>query len=231
MGTPDDEPIRDPRAWARQLAGEHAAGGRPDGWFEAFYAGSARAGSEVFWADRVPNPNLVPRWERYATDFGERPRVLVVGAGFGDDAAWLAGRGARVTAFDISPHAVARAKERFPDAGVRWLAGDLFQLPFLRDAQFDCVVETYTLQVFRPGRREAALVPLRDRVRPGGQLWIIARGREAQEPEGQLPWPLLRSELEPLVDLGLSELSFENYFDDEEPPQRRFVARYRRELD
>jgi len=231
MGAEESEPQGDPRAWARQLAGEHAAGGRPDGWFETFYAESERRGSEVFWADRVPNPNLVPRWERHAAAFGERPRVLVVGAGFGDDAAWLADRGARVTAFDISPHAVARSVERFPDAGVQWFAGDLFRLPFAPGAHFDCVFETYTLQVFRPGRREAALVPLRDRVRPGGELWVIARGREPQDPEGQLPWPLLRVELEPLARLGMRELSFEDYFDDEEPPQRRFVARYRREGD
>ncbi|MHC4377294.1 MAG: class I SAM-dependent methyltransferase [Planctomycetota bacterium] len=229
MGPDSPEPPRDLRARARQLAEEHAAGPRPDGWFETFYAESERSGSEVFWADRVPNPNLVPRWERCATEFGPHPRVLVVGAGFGDDAAWLAERGARVTAFDVSPRAVARARERFAELDVRWFAGDLFRLPFGSAAHFDCVVETYTLQVLRPGRRGAALEPLANCVRPGGQLWVIARGRDPEDPVGELPWPLLRSELAPLADLGLCELSFEDYDDDEDPPLRRFVARYRRE--
>lgn len=229
MDAPEPQRSRDPRARARTLAAEHAAGERPDGWFEAFYAESARTGSEVFWADRVPNPNLVPRWERHRAELGAQPRVLVVGAGFGDDAAWLASRGARVTAFDISPHAVAHARRRFPDARVQWFAGDLFHLPFDAAASFDCVLETYTLQVFRPGRRSAALAPLRSCVRPGGQLWIIARGRDPEDPEGQLPWPLLRSELAPLAGLGMRALSFEDYLDDEDPPLRRFVARYRRE--
>ena len=225
----DPELTSDPRARARELAREHADGPRPDVWFEAFYRESARAGTEVFWVDGVPNPNLVPRWERYAADFGPRPRVLVVGAGFGDDAAWLAERGARVTAFDISPFAVARARERFADLDVQWFSGDLFRLPFGPAARFDCVVETYTLQVLRPERRGAALEPLASCVRTGGQLWVIARGRDPEDPEGPLPWPLLRSELEPLAGFGLRELSFEDYDDDEDPPLRRFVARYRRE--
>ena len=63
---------------------------------------------------------------------------------------------------------------------------------------------------------------------PGGELWIIARGRDADDDPGELPWPLLRSELAHLTELGLVEHSFEDYFDEETPPLRRFVARYRR---
>jgi SAM-dependent methyltransferase len=227
VGGPAPTPS-DLRARARQLAREHAGGPRPDGWFDGFYREARRRGEEVFWVDRAPNPNLTARWEKHALSLGPHPRVLVVGAGFGDDAAWLAARGARVTAFDVSPHALARAEERFPKSGVGWFAGDLFALPLGDRAQFDCVLEIYTLQVLRPGRREAALEPIARRVRPGGELWIIARGRDPQDPEGTLPWPLLRSELADLASLGLRELSFEDFRDDEDPPQRRFVVRYGR---
>ena len=63
---------------------------------------------------------------------------------------------------------------------------------------------------------------------PGGVLLVIARGREETEPEGKLPWPLTRAELATFERLGLTEVSFEDYFDNEEPRVRRFRALYSR---
>ncbi len=182
----------------------------------------------MFWGDRVPNPNLTARWEAWSHDLPAHPDVLVTGAGYGDDAAWLADRGARVTAFDVSPSAVRAAAGRFSDRPTRWLAGDLLAPGLQSAAGFQLVVEVYTLQVLHPGRRTAALAPLAALVAPGGELWIIARGRDEGDDPGALPWPLLRAELTPLTELGLVERSFEDYLDDETPALRRFVVRYRR---
>ena len=202
-------------------------GPRPDSWFESFYREAAEGRTTVSWADGVPNPNLVPRWERIREVVsGRAPRVLVVGAGYGDDAAWLASQGAQVWAFDLAPTAVQHARQRFPDSSVHWFAGDLFALPVCAD--FDCVLETYTLQVIPPSRRSVVFAALAHCVAPGGELWLIARGRDADESEGEMPWPLVRSEFEAWIELGLQERSFEDYLDDEDPPLRRFVARYRR---
>lgn len=230
--SPPDQPEPagrpDPRSRARALRAQAAHDGRPDGWCEDLYREAVERPELVFWGDRVANPNLTARWEAWSRDLPAHPEVLVTGAGYGDDAAWLADRGARVTAFDVSPSAVAAASGRFSDRPIQWLAGDLFA-PGLRPAAgFQLVVEVYTLQVLHPGRRAAAIASLAPLVAPGGELWIIARGRDADDDPGELPWPLLRSELAHLTELGLVEQSFEDYFDDETPPLRRFVARYRR---
>ncbi len=218
----------DPRSRARALRAKAARDGRPDGWCEDLYHEAVERPELVFWGDRVPNPNLTARWEAWADDLAPQPSVLVSGAGYGDDAAWLASQGARVTAFDVAPSAVAQAARRFPDPPIRWFAADLFAPAVQSSAGFQLVVEIYTLQVLHPGRRAAALAPLASLVAPGGELWIIARGRDEEDDPGQLPWPLLRAELATFTELGLVERSFEDYLDDETPPLRRFVARYRR---
>jgi SAM-dependent methyltransferase len=225
---PEGAPAPDRKARARLLRERAAAAGTPDRWCEDLYREAASAPELVFWGDRAPNPNLTARWEAWSRDLPAHPEVLVTGAGYGDDAAWLADRGARVTAFDVSPSAVAAASGRFSDRPIRWLAADLFAPGLQPAASFQLVVEVYTLQVLHPGRRAAAIASLAPLVAPGGELWIIARGRDADDDPGELPWPLLRSELAPLTELGLVEHSFEDYFDDETPPLRRFVARYRR---
>jgi hypothetical protein len=44
-----------------------------------------------------------------------------------------------------------------------------------------------------------------------------------------MPWPLTRDELAAARSLGLCEVLFEDYMDNEDPPVRRFRACYRRE--
>ncbi len=221
-------PAPDRRARARALREAAAAAGAPDRWCEDLYREAASEPELIFWADQVPNPNLTARWENWSRDLPPHVDVLVTGAGYGDDAGWLADRGARVTAFDVSPSAVAAAAERFPDRSIRWLTGDLFAPGLRPTTGFQLVVEIYTIQVLHPDRRAAALAPLAALVAPGGELWIIARGRDEEDDPGELPWPLLRAELTPLTELGLVERSFEDYLDDETPALRRFVVRYRR---
>jgi hypothetical protein len=61
-------------------------------------------------------------------------------------------------------------------------------------------------------------------------LLVIARGREPADPEGQMPWPLTRSELSSFTAAGLEELSFEDLLDLEDPADpavRRFRVLYK----
>ena len=41
-----------------------------------------------------------------------------------------------------------------------------------------------------------------------------------------MPWPLMRRELDEFAAAGLREKSFEDFFDKESPPVRRFRATY-----
>jgi hypothetical protein len=94
--------------------------------------------------------------------------------------------------------------------------------------RFDFVLECYTLQVLPPSVRSRAIELITQFVSPGGLLLLIARGRAPHESEGQMPWPLVRTELEAVSRLGLRQISFEDYYDAESPPVRRFRALYQK---
>ena len=218
----------DVRKTARRLAADAIAAGHPLAWFEQLYAGAATEGLVVPWADRRANPNLVELYEK-VRHLGFGPRALKVGCGFGDDAEWLASRGFDVTAFDISPSAIAECRRRFPQSPVRYLAADLFAAPDEWTGAFDVVQESYTLQVLPAEIRGAALRKICGFIAPGGHMLFVCRGRELSEPPGTMPWPLTRDELAVTTSLGLREILFEDYVDRESPPVRRFRACYRRE--
>lgn len=55
---------------------------------------------------------------------------------------------------------------------------------------------------------------------------MIARGREEDEPEGEMPWPLTRAEMESFEDFGLRRTSLDDFMNDEDPPVRRFRGFY-----
>jgi len=63
-------------------------------------------------------------------------------------------------------------------------------------------------------------------VTPGGSLLVIARGREPNDDPGSMPWPLTRGDLKPFAQSGLKLTSFEDFFDEENPPVRRFRVQY-----
>lgn len=101
--------------------------------------------------------------------------------------------------------------------------------PIEWDARFDFVLESYTLQVLPPNLRADAMRCIASFVKSYGTLLVIARGREPNDSEGKMPWPLTKDELSLFEDQGLKKLSFEEYMDSEDPPVRRFRATYRRE--
>lgn len=217
------------RARARELARSFIERGDPTGWFEALYVESEGDARAISWADQVANPHLLAWLETQAMR-GEGHRTLVVGCGLGDDAEALSARGFAVTAFDISPTAIAWARRRFPSSAVRYVVADLFHAPEDWARAFDLVTEAYTLQVLPPELRPTAMRAIAAFVAENGQLLVIARGREEHEPRGEMPWPLTRGELGEFTRAGLTEISFEEFMDQERPPVRRFRALYGRAI-
>ena len=213
------------RTRARTLAHESIRRGDAVGWFEQLYEEASRGDTVVPWADLVANPFVVEWLAREAPTPG---RALDVGTGLGDTAEELARRGFEVVAFDVSPTAIAGARRRFPSSPVDYRVADVFRLPADFVAAFDLVVECYTLQVLPAAVRAEAAVAIGRSVAPGGTLLIVARGREPDEPEGQMPWPLTRGEIEAAASGDLRLTSFEDFVDREEPPVRRFRAAFRR---
>lgn len=215
------------RVIARDLAQKHLAANDALGWFEALYAQAAGDSSIIPWADLKPNPNLIT-WLDAAHIHGNGRKALKVGCGLGDDAEELALRGFDTTAFDISQTAISWCRRRYPDSPVTYSAADLFDAPLEWRRAFSFVVESYTLQVLPPGLRSKAIPLIADFVAPGGLLLVIARGRDTTDPGGNMPWPLTKKELSMFSDAGLNEVSFEDYWDNENPPVRRFRAGYSR---
>jgi SAM-dependent methyltransferase len=211
----------------RQMARESIGRGDATGWFEAFYRKAEGAWDRIPWADLVPNPFLL-EWLASLEGRDVRGRALVVGCGLGDDAEALATAGYTVVAFDVSATAIDGCHARFPGSPVSYVVADVLEPPAAWSRHFDLVFESYTLQVLpNPARREA-LIALASLVAPGGRLLVLCRGRDQDEPEGELPWPLTREELGVLAERGLVEERFESFLDRETPPVRRFRALYHR---
>jgi SAM-dependent methyltransferase len=218
------EPDNDKRKRARELARTAVAAGRPLEWFEDLYQEAARGDAIVPWDDRAANPLLV-RWLD-AHPIAAGGRALDVGCGTGDNAAELARRGFRVTAFDVAPAAVEAARARVPDPSITWEVASLTDPPAAWRGAFDLIVEIYTLQVLPPPEREAAARALATMVAPGGTLLVIARARDDADPEGAMPWPLTRREVEAIARPDLALISLDDVLDDETPPVRRWVATF-----
>ncbi|MCB9513926.1 MAG: class I SAM-dependent methyltransferase [Candidatus Latescibacteria bacterium] len=195
--------------------------------YDATYQAAMRDADKVPWAEGRPKP-LLADWLGAADIRGDGRRALVVGSGLGDDAEALAARGFAVTAFDLSPTAIAWTHERFPDSAVSYHVADLFDLPADWQRAFDLVVEIYTLQSLPPTIRPEAMDRVAALVAPGGELLVICRGREEHEPAPGPPYPLSRAELRRLEAGGLVGREAVDRLDDETPPVRRFRLLYRR---
>lgn len=219
----------DLRSRVRRLASESTDG---MSWFEDLYAAAQGDPSQIPWADRRPNQNLVAWLERErpsARKANGRPiKTLVVGCGLGEDAELLSRWQFDVTAFDLSQTAIDWCKRRYPTTRVRYEQGDLFapRPDWVRG--FDFVFEAYTVQPLPMSMRERALRAVADLVAPGGELLLVTRARDDDEEIDGPPWPLTMNDLRVITDSGLNMVSFEDYMDQESPPVRRFRAVYKR---
>jgi len=96
-------------------------------------------------------------------------KVLDVACGTGVVAVTAARRGAKVTALDLTPELLARARENaeMAQVSVEWHEGDVEQLPFEKDT-FDVVVSQYG-HMFAP-RPGVALSEMLRVLKPGGTI-------------------------------------------------------------
>ena len=132
-----------------------------------------RAG-DTPWEDDVVPPSVVELVSEYAPP---RSTVLEIGCGRGATAVWLAERGYRVVACDISPEAVRQARQRAESAAVevRFLVADMLanrpQLPAVDVVFTRGVLHTFISDV---GLHRFATA-VADCV-PDGGLWLDISG-------------------------------------------------------
>jgi SAM-dependent methyltransferase len=133
-------------------------------------------GAGSMWSGR-PNGRLVAEVADITPG-----RALDVGCGEGADAIWLASRGWKVTAIDISDVALGRAGDAAEKTGaiVEWLSGDALQTP-LPARSFDLVSMQYP--ALRKAAGEDAVRALLDTVRPGGLLLAVYHDLDVEHRE------------------------------------------------
>jgi SAM-dependent methyltransferase len=201
-----NEPQIDRREKIKQLVAQSLAQSDPTAWFEMLYADSQGDANQVPWAKLTPHPYLQD-WLINHTPPGEQPSALVIGCGLGDDAQALATAGYQVTAFDISPTAIAWCQKRFPETNVNYLVADLLAIPYQWQQAFDLVFESRNIQALPVNIRSQVIQSVASLVAPGGTLLVITGFRETEaEPDGP-PWFLSQSELAMFAKMNFTEVN------------------------
>lgn len=129
--------------------------------------------------------------------------VAVPGCGLGHDAAWLAGRGFRVTGLDLVPEAVDRARATYGEPP-SWAAGDWLAGPL---GPFDAVVDHTFFVAFPPERWGEVVAAHARHLSPGG-LWIGIFFHQVREP-GVRPWAVQPEDLQALAEPAFAVLDLQ----------------------
>lgn len=200
------------RQKVQKLAHESISQSNPSAWFDILYAEAQGDAGQVPWAKLTPHPSL-QEWLSDRAINGEGRRALAIGCGLGDDAEALAAKGFQVTAFDISPTAIAWCHQRFPDSSVNYQVASLFELDPAWNGSFDLVEECRNVQALPLNVRSQVIGAIAPLVAPGGTLLVITRYRDTDaEPDGP-PWPLSETELSQFQQMGLEEIQRDLFFE------------------
>ena len=173
----------------------------PTAWFEPLYVAATEGRAEIPW-DRGGEPHAL------LVDWARRRRALVIGAGLGDDAEYIASLGFRTLAFDVAPTALELARERHPGSSVDYVVGNLLEPPPEWRERFDLVFESLTVQSMPPAVHAQAIESVAGMVAPGGTLLVIATQAQAPPQDGP-PWPLTRDEIDAFATGGLRSVRVE----------------------
>lgn len=194
------------------LATEALQKSDPTAWFEVLYSQANGDSDRVPWAKLTPHPYL-QNWLDTHQIKGENRSALVIGCGLGDDAEALQKIGFQVTAFDISPTAIAWCQKRFPNSQVNYTVADLFALNAEWHHTFDFVFECRNIQALPLSVRTKAIDSIASLIKPEGTLLVITHFRDSEmEPDGP-PWPLSDSELAQFKKLGFKEIERDPFYE------------------
>ncbi|HMU33718.1 MAG TPA: class I SAM-dependent methyltransferase [Pyrinomonadaceae bacterium] len=215
----------DPRERVQQIQSEFAERGDTTGWFDALYKEAAGNTERIPWADLEPNPYF-KEWAERNDLSGDGRSALVVGCGLGDDANYLNQLGFKVSAFDLSPTAIDWAKKLYGEIDIRFEVMNLFEPYRGWLGAFDFVLEIYTIQPLPMEMREDAIDAVSRFVKDGGELVVVTRGREDDEPVDQVPWPLSRKDLSRFEVNGLRQTELVVCPAENEGEPDRWVIKY-----
>lgn len=199
------------------LAQESLQNSEPSGWFDILYEQAGDDATQIPWAKMQPYPYFQNWLNELQSNKLLGLNSLVIGCGLGDDAEALANLGVEnITAFDISPHAIAWCKKRFPDSKVNYVVGDLFNLNPEWNRKFDFVYECRNIQALPLNVRTEIITNIANLVADNGILLVINYLRDnEQELTDSPPWRLSKQEFDLFKQLGLKENQINTYFENE----------------
>lgn len=146
------------------------------GFEDAASRWDGRYAGESYLFGEAPNASLVA----HAGLFGPGDRVLCVADGEGRNSTWLAARGCRVRAFDVSEVGQRKASELAARRGVAvdfrlQSIDDVEWTPATPEDAFDAVVAIF-VQFATPAQRSAMFDGFARTLRPGGVLLLVGYG-------------------------------------------------------
>ncbi len=125
-----------------------------------------------FWNEHQPHPRLI----ECASGLRPRSRCIEFGCGEGFEARALAALGLRVTAIDLSPTVITKARQETPaELQVQYLPGDVTNLDALgiANASFDFAVDVHCLHMMSdPTDRRKYLAAIKRVLKPGGLFYL-----------------------------------------------------------
>jgi SAM-dependent methyltransferase len=157
--------------------------------------------TEKFWSHIYQTET--PRWELNEPAEGlkdmlprlklPKSKILVLGCGSGNDAAYFAEHGHVVTAVDISPEAIHRGKEKYSRySNITWIESDIFKLGPEHSQNYDIIFEHTCYCAIDPNRRNELVQLWKRFLAPGGSLLGIffVMERKEKPPFGGTEWEL-----------------------------------------
>jgi SAM-dependent methyltransferase len=148
-------------------------------WFEAFFGEDYL---EIY-EQLLPSAHTLADVDGIVTLLRLEPgaRILDLACGHGRHSIELSKRGYQVTGYDLSKVLLdrARADAEAQGAAVRWVSGDMRELPF--DGEFDVVINVFTAFGYfeDPGDDRKTLHGVHAALRPGGRFLLETLHRDA----------------------------------------------------
>lgn len=137
-------------------------------WWDSFYADRSR---NIPFFHNAPDENLVEYFEQAIIQPGH---VLELGCGAGRNALYMAGRGCRVDAIDISQEAIAWGIERTREshAAVSFHCTSLFDYSAEAES-YDIIYDSGCFHHLYPHRRISYLEFVNQALKPGGVFGLV----------------------------------------------------------
>lgn len=165
----------------------------------AWIGASTEVQSSQFWSELYTNNQGKWELEAPAPALKEmlprmkwpKSRVLVLGCGSGNDAAYFAEKGHVVTAVDFSEQALDQARKKYGHFdNINWIQADVFKLPKEFDQSFDIVFEHTCYCAINPDQRSQLVKKWLQCLVPGGHLLgvFFVNDKPMGPPYGGLEW-------------------------------------------